>query len=396
MSASNSLNALNGSNHSAPLSDLERAARWSLWSVEGIGPVRMQRIQALCAGHTARLWDDKLLRAGVLAEIKLSSRQRALVDAVLMHPCVAQYELQLAKLTWHERVLHWSDDHYPERLRACDDAPLFLYVSGNPEALAGACLGLVGSREPGAQDAKWARGLSARLANGYDVCVLSGGARGMDTQAHLGALDVQGCTVAVMPAGLHCLTPASNRALFGRIVEQGGALISEYPLDVPAKRYHFPRRNRLIVALSDGILVLEARQKGGTMLTARAALAHGVRVCVVPYHPGASHAAGSLELLSDQHAVLVRSAADVMTQCYGEATPLTPEPAQASLFAPIPTFSCPIQQRVWEACGQVACVEDLAHDLDLTVGKVLSALTLMELAGQIKRVGAGQFSQAAP
>lgn len=350
----------------------------------------------MCDDRVVELWDDAALRRHVLAALGLSPRQEALFGAVLSAPCVTQYDAQVAKLMPHERILHWSDPDYPARLRACQDAPCFLYLGGDVGALDGQCLGLVGSREPQADDARWARELSARLAGGYGVCVLSGGARGMDTQAHLGALDAEGRTVAIMPAGLRCATPASNRALFARVVAQGGALISEYPLGVRAKRYHFPRRNRLIVALSDSIVVLEARASGGTMLTARAALAHGARVCVVPYHPSQSQAAGSLALLHDQHAVLVRGAADVMNQCYGVDAGPAAEPAQASLFAPpAPSFPTQAQRRVWEACARGALVEDLARDLGLTMGKVLSMVTLMELAGHLKRTGAGQFTQAA-
>ena len=380
-----------------PLSAPERAARWCLWSVEGLGPVRLRALRTACGGHVTRLWEDEGLRDRALAQLKLSMRQRALAERVLSAPFVPTYEAQRDRLGLHQHLLHRQDEAYPERLRGEPDAPAFLYIWGDVGALQARCLGLVGSRDPRQQDASWARQLSRQLSGGYGVCVVSGGARGMDTQAHLGALDAHGPTVAVMPSGLERLTPASNRAVFERIVGQGGALVSEYPLRVCAKRYHFPRRNRLIVALSDGILVLEARARGGTMLTARAALGAATPVCVVPYHPSQTRASGSLELLSNQGASLVRDAADVMQRCYGVSEVDPDPPAQASLFErPVATCepSCPVERRVWRGCGRGASVDELTQQLGLEASALLCVLTSMELAGHITRVGAGRFAQA--
>ncbi len=159
------------------------------------------------------------------------------------------------------RLLPLDDPQYPDLLRQIHDPPPLLYLKGDlpddPVRIA-----VVGSRRATAYGSRVAKGLASRLAE-RGVEVVSGGARGIDSRAHEGALEARGRTVAVLGSGLRRLYPSENERLFDRISAQG-AILSEFPLEAPPKAEHFPRRNRLISALSAAVVVVEAAQRSGS------------------------------------------------------------------------------------------------------------------------------------
>ncbi len=170
--------------------------------------------------------------------------------------------------------------HYPAILKQIAAPPPCLFVRGDPEVLVSCQVALVGSRKPtmdGRRDARYFAGELARQG----ITVTSGLARGIDTEAHRGALGQQGRTVAVLGNGLNCIYPKSNAELADRISESG-ALVSEFPLSWRPLPYNFPRRNRVISGLSEAVLVVEAARRSGSLSTARHALEQNREVFAVP------------------------------------------------------------------------------------------------------------------
>ena len=176
-------------------------------------------------------------------------------------------------------ILRVNDVGYPSLLKEIAVPPAELYLKG--ELPTTACLAIVGSRDASAYGLRIAETL-ARELSGAGLGIVSGLARGIDTAAHRGALSGKGKTVAVLGSGLSNIYPSENRALAEEILRQGGALVSEFPLTYPALPENFPRRNRIISALSIGVIVVEADEKSGALITAHAALEQGREVFACP------------------------------------------------------------------------------------------------------------------
>lgn len=176
-------------------------------------------------------------------------------------------------------ILTPDDEAYPYSLRQISGAPQVLYVKGCLPDLRGS-IGIVGSREASGYGIKAADSFARDLA-AAGVVIVSGGAKGIDTAAHKGALEAGGTTVAVLGCGIDIAYPAVNRSLFAKICANG-ALVTEYPPGTPPRPYNFPARNRIINGMTHGILVVEAAKKSGAMITAEYALEEGHEVYCVP------------------------------------------------------------------------------------------------------------------
>ncbi|MBB5064692.1 DNA-processing protein DprA [Granulicella mallensis] len=174
-----------------------------------------------------------------------------------------------------------ADDLYPQRLLEIYDPPPVLWVRGNAEVLNRAGIAVVGTRHPTPYGSGMAEMLSRNLAR-RGVVILSGMARGVDTCAHKGALDAGGITIAVWGTGIDVIYPKENKKLAEQIVQQGGALISEFPMGTFPAPQNFPIRNRTLSGMSVGVLVVEAAEYSGTRITARCALEQSRDVYAVP------------------------------------------------------------------------------------------------------------------
>jgi len=209
----------------------------------------------------------------------------------------------------HHELIPFTDLRFPSSLRALNDCPIALYVSGRVEALKDPQLAVVGSRRPTAQGRENALSLSQSLSE-RGLCITSGMAEGIDSCAHQGALDVQGGTLGILGAGIDVVYPRCNQTLYDQVA-QYGTLVSEFPLGEPPRRGNFPRRNRLIAALGLGTLVVEAARRSGSLLTAMLAGASGRQVFAVP---GSIHnplSRGCHELIK-KGAALVENADDIL------------------------------------------------------------------------------------
>ncbi|OZI20834.1 DNA protecting protein DprA [Bordetella genomosp. 9] len=224
-------------------------------------------------------------------------------------------------LRWAEGAGHHivtlADPRYPRALLTTPDPPLLLYVRGDPARMAGQALAVVGSRSATAGGAENARAFSRHLAQ-HGWCIVSGLALGIDAAAHEGALDAGPAgagTVAVMGTGIDQVYPPRNAGLAERIAAQG-ALVSELPLGSPAIANHFPRRNRLVAGLAQGVLVVEAARQSGSLITARLAAENGREVFAIP---GSIHSPLSrgCHALIRQGAKLVETARDITDELGG-------------------------------------------------------------------------------
>ena len=283
-----------------------------------------------------------------------------------------------AALAWLEQpgrhLLCWDDPDYPALLAELPDAPPLLFIAGDPTLLERPQLAMVGSRRASRNGLDNAWAFSRSLASAGFV-ITSGLALGIDGAAHQGALDAGGKTVAVLGTGLERQYPQRHVALARQIVEGGGALVSELPLDCPPQASNFPRRNRIISGLSLGVLVVEASPSSGSLITARLAAEQGREVYAIPgsiHHPGAR---GCHQLIR-QGAALVESVEDVLEALRGwqrvelsaEARPMPPQTDDPLL-------------RELRAAPRSS--EALALALELPLGRVLAQLTELEVEGQV-------------
>jgi DNA processing protein len=219
------------------------------------------------------------------------------------------------------------------------------------------------------------------------VVVISGLALGVDAAAHLGALDAGGCTVAVLGTGVDVIYPASHTQLAARIVDGGGALVSQFPAGTRPQRGNFPRRNWTIAALSDLVVVVEAGEGSGALITAEAALALDREVMAVPGSVFSPLSVGCHQLLRDG-AGLVQNARDVLaTLRSGDEVLDDPLRPPVSLGVAEPPGPDALVRHLSESAPAEA--GDLARKLSLPFPDVLRRLTGLEMEGRVKRHGSG-------
>lgn len=231
-------------------------------------------------------------------------------------------ELELARQAG-VRILTLEDPEYPALLRAIADPPLALYIRGRLGDADQVAVAMVGSRHASLYGLQAAERLSYDLAL-RGVTVVSGLARGIDRAAHEGALKAQGRTLAVLGSGMNRLYPPEHEALAAQIAG-AGAVISEYPMEMAPLPYNFPRRNRIISGLSLGVIIVEASQRSGALITADCALEQGREVFAVPGPITTVTSQGTHRLLK-QGARLMTSVEDVFEELRLEALPDPPAP----------------------------------------------------------------------
>ena len=203
-----------------------------------------------------------------------------------------------------------EDEEYPQSLRNCKEAPIALYVLGQLPPENTACVAMVGTRKI----TPYGRRVAHKLAGELSECgavVVSGLARGIDSTCHTAAVELKKPTVAVIGTGVGRCYPAENRSLEKAILEYGGAVVSELPFDRPPNAFHFPRRNRIIAALSQPVVIVEGEIKSGALITAKLALEMGKDVLAVP-GPIDSPTSGGPNSLVKDGAGVVTSVADIL------------------------------------------------------------------------------------
>ncbi len=325
---------------------------------------------------------------------------------------LAEYRAGIAK---GARLLLKGEAAYPRHLALLPDAPPVLWALGDASNLARPMVALVGARNASSLGLRMTRALAAGLGEA-GLVVVSGLARGIDTAAHTAALPLG--TVAVMAGGVDHIYPAENEGLAAEIAERGLCL-SEHPMGLEPQARHFPARNRIVSGLSLGIVVVEAAERSGSLITARTAADQGREVLAVPGHPMDPRAAGCNLLIRDG-ATLVRSVEDAL-----EA--LGPTLEQARSDQPSPTEAAPARARqarpraagheapprdlpllrhpdaagdlrslILDRLGPSPLAEDqLIRDLGASAAVLAPALTDLEIEGLILRQPGGLLARAA-
>jgi DNA processing protein len=287
------------------------------------------------------------------------------------------------------RVLTLADGGYPGRLREMPDPPPALFVSGGTPGGApweGPAVALVGSRGASPTGLETASTLGRSLAE-RGVCVVSGLALGVDAAAHEGALAGGGTTVGVLGCGIDVVYPRAHAELFGRVAA-AGALLSEYFLGEAPLAWRFPARNRIIAGLSDAVVVVEAPEKSGALITARHALEAGRDVWAVPGPPGMRECRGSNRLLADGAGVLWDAA-----EFLDAVAPRTRERASQEPL-PLPAGLPATEAAVLSGVGlEPAGVDLVAGRCGVAMEEVLPALALLELKGYVRRGHDGAYAR---
>lgn len=282
------------------------------------------------------------------------------------------------------RVVDFLSGEYPKVLLEIPDPPPFLYVKGKP-AMPEPAIAIVGSRRASTYGLLTTARLAAELA-GHGVTVVSGMARGIDTAAHRGALNGGGRSIGVLGCGIDVVYPPENRVLFEEMAEKG-ALISEFPMGTLPLAENFPRRNRIISGISRGVLVVEAVENSGSLITAQYALDQGREVFAVPGNINYVSSRGANRLIK-QGAKLVESAEDIL-----EELPHWQRRADSGRAAE-PGFSLtPQEAAVYTLlAGSPLHIDDIIVKSALTVGEVSVILLRLEIKGAIMQLPGKNFA----
>ncbi len=274
----------------------------------------------------------------------------------------------------HAQLLTFQDPDYPDLLKSIPDPPAILYVRGRL-ARARRRLAIIGSRQPTASGRRWTEQLAGELAN-LGIEIVSGLARGIDAAAHRGALRGPGGTVAVLGCGIDRIYPPEHDRLFRQIEEQG-ALLSEYPPGVEPLPGHFPGRNRIISGISQGVLVVEAARRSGSLITAEFALDQGREVLAVPGGLDRLTAAGTNQLIKDG-AHPVTELADIMTLLWPDGCHSKPD---NHAFDPPEPLSETARMVLGLLGSEPQFVDELAGKSGLTPMTLSAILLHLELQG---------------
>ena len=284
-----------------------------------------------------------------------------------------------------------GDIRFPPALDAIHDPPQTLWIKGTADALRAPAVAIVGSRAASPYALEVARRLGADLAR-RNVAVVSGMARGVDSAAHRGALEAGGITLAVFGCGVDVIYPAEHRALAEQIAERG-ALVSEFALGMPPLKHHFPQRNRIISGLSLAVVIVEAAEGSGSLITADFALEQGRAVLAVPGNVLGGRNLGAHALLRDG-AKLVECADDVLEELPPALTrpggvSRAPRDGPAEPASRKAASQDPVLRAMDE--GDAYDLDELAERSGLDRMKLLPRLLELELAGALGRVEGGRF-----
>ncbi len=347
--------------------------------VRGIGPARLRALLD-AFGSIEQAWHAP---ADQLIEIGLDRRSVAnLVQARGELDLAA--ELERVKKSGAQ-VLTWEDPRYPERLHMINDPPPVLYIRGELRPADDWAVALVGTRKATAYGREVARLLATDLARA-GVTIVSGLAKGIDTLAHRGAIDAGGRTLAVLGSGVDIIYPYENLRLAHEVVRHG-ALISEYPLGAAPEASNFPPRNRIISGLSRGVIVVEAGEQSGALITAAFAADQGRDVFAVPGSIFQRGSVGTNRLIRDG-ATPVLSADDVL-----EALDLKRVAQHVEAQMLLPTDAT--EALLFEHIGDEAThVDEIGRAAGLPIATVTSTLAIMELKGLVRSVGGMNYVRA--
>ena len=356
-----------------------REALVALNLVEHVGPVRLRQLleQFGDAPAVLRASRDQLMRVHGIGEdtaTAISSWEKN-VDLAAELKRVADFGC---------RIVIPDDPEFPELLRQIYDPPLVLYVKGTLLQKDKNSVALVGSRLTTPYGLEVARKLAYQLAY-MGVTVVSGGARGIDTAAHQGAMSANGRTIAVLGTGINQVFPAENRELFERIAA-GGALITQFPFNRPPDRQSFPIRNRLVAGMTLGTVVVEANLTSGALITAHFATEYGRQVFAVPGRIDSPRSKGCHDLIK-KGAKLCESAEDILSE-FEYLFPATNRPPSAGDTGVLPALELsPNEQKVYDVLSRdEITMDEVIRRSGLPSSAAAVALLSLEMKRAVKQL----------
>ncbi len=334
--------------------EITQRIRLGLVKIPGVGPKTARNVRDACGGWRETVDVARAQGAAVPEKFREGFSKAIERGAEVARACERS----------GVRPMFRGEPDWPPQLAGLGDEPEVLFVRGNRRGLGERGVAVVGTRECSAAGSDMAFAMGQRLAaEGWTV--VSGLARGIDTAAHRGALASEGETIAVLGCGPDVAYPSENRALLDRVVAEG-TVVSEFPPGTGPRPGHFPRRNRILAALAEAVLVVESRMRGGALVTVRHALDQGKDVYVVPGWPGAPLSEGPLAMLRDG-ARAVRGPDDLIEDLGGTRGGPLPDPAEI---------------RTLDAVRQGASTATaLARALRVAPGEARDRLARLELLG---------------
>lgn len=293
------------------------------------------------------------------------------------------------------RIVSFWDDAYPANLREIHDPPLLLYVKGTLLQVDARSIAVVGSRRASFYGRETADRMSCELA-AAGITIVSGLARGIDTAAHRGAVRGGGRTIAVLGCGVDVVYPAENKDLYEGIALHG-AVVSEYPLGTPPMPYNFPRRNRIISGIARGIVVVEATEKSGSLITARLALDEGREVYSLPGRINTPQARGTNNLIK-AGARLVTAAEEIIEDMYPDRGISCTTTAEVADGESPSIGQCGEEEAVCKVLNfmseEPCYLTDVVACMDIEATQVYSIMAHLEVTHKVKRLWGGAYVRA--
>lgn len=364
--------------------DLETGALLALAEIDDLGPAT---VRALIDSHDSALDVLHILATEATEAGELTVRQREGVHVALSGREARRVAAETARAATRrlkpgDRLLAYGRPGYPWRLGRLHFPPPVLWARGPLAADAPRAVAVVGTRRATASARELARDMAADLA-AAGVRVVSGLASGIDGQAHRGALEAGGETAAVLGSGLDFRYPASNHDIYARL-RHDGLILTEFAHHVRPEPHNFPRRNRIVAALCDAVVVVQAGGRSGALLTAGEALDIGVEVLVCPGDPRHTASVGCHSLLKDG-AGLVTGAADVLDEL-GWQAPEDPAPRDRDWSE--------AERTLIERLDREPAVLDELADLAGGIRPAAALLARLELAGEVSGLPGGRYERA--
>ncbi len=357
----------------------EREAFVALNLIEHVGPVRVRQL----LGHFGDA--VSILKAGKLQLLQVRGIGDDTAGAIATWEKTIDLAAELKRCEdFGCHILFQGDAAYPAMLREIYDPPIVLYVKGSLSEKDKNAVAMVGSRQTTHYGIETARKLAYQLAY-VGVTVVSGGARGIDTAAHQGALQAKGRTVAVLGNGINIVFPPENRELFERIAAQG-AVVTQFPFNRKADKQTFPIRNRIVAGMTLGTLVVEANAASGALITANFATEYGRQVFAVPGRIDSPRSKGCHDLIK-KGAKLCESAEDVLSE-FEYLFPPSNRPPSAAETGQLPALELSEHERkVYDAIGDEEMqIDDIIRRCGLPASTVSVALLGLEMKRIIRQL----------
>jgi DNA processing protein len=356
-----------------------REALVALNLIEGVGPVRLR--QLLEAFGDA----PSILRASKQQLLQARNIGEETAEAISNWEKTVDLSAELKRIAdFGCRIVIQADPEYPELLRQIYDPPIVLYVKGDLLTKDKNAVAMVGSRMTTHYGTEVARKLAYQMAY-VGVTVVSGGARGIDSAAHQGALTAKGRTIAVLGTGINLVTPPENAELFERIAASG-AVITQFPFNRPPDKQSFPIRNRIVAGMTLGTIVVEANMTSGALITANFAVEYGRQVFAVPGRIDSPRSKGCHELIK-KGAKLCESAEDVLSE-FEYLFPASNRPAAPSETGVLPAIELSDnEQKVFDALDhEESNIDEIIRHSALPSSAVSVALLSLEMKRLIRQL----------